>query len=74
MEVGAALPCTSGERSQVVDEAPLLLLDAASIRIVAGRDTIALLADLAEPPAQQTRGLKERRPRADTAGMPFIAG
>jgi uncharacterized membrane protein (UPF0127 family) len=42
------------------------------MRLLAGKDTVRLLAELAESPDQQSLGLMERHHLADTAGMLFI--
>ena len=69
--LAAILGCGSGEGAEATD-APVLPFAAAQMRLVAGADTIRLLAELAETPDQHSLGLMERHHLADTAGMLFL--
>lgn len=69
--LAALLGCNSSE-SREVDAAPVLPFASAHVRLVAGADTIRLLAELAETADQHTLGLMERHHLADTAGMLFL--
>lgn len=63
--------CSSSEGAPA-DDAPVLPFAAARVRLISGRDTVTLLAELAETPDQRTLGLMERHHLADTAGMLFL--
>ncbi len=63
--------CGSGENG-AADSAPVLPFASATMRLLAGTDTVRLLAELAESPDQQSLGLMERHRLADTAGMLFV--
>lgn len=63
--------CGSSDKGEA-DPAPVLPFASAHLRLVAGADTMPLLAELAERPEQRTLGLMERRHLADTAGMLFV--
>jgi hypothetical protein len=65
------LGCTSSE-SDEADTAPVMAFNSARLRLVAGSDTIPIVAELAERKEQRTLGLMERRHLPDTAGMLFI--
>ena len=69
--LAALLGCGSSEHTEA-EAAPVLPFASAPVRIVAGRDTIRLLAELAQSADQRTLGLMERRHLADTAGMLFL--
>lgn len=72
MLVAALLVCGSCEKKVEADSAPVLTFASAHIRLIAGADTIPLLAELAENEDQHSLGLMERRHLADTAGMLFL--
>jgi len=65
------LGCTSSE-SDEADTTPVMAFSSARLRLVAGSDTIPIVAELAERKEQRTLGLMERRHLPDTAGMLFI--
>src|SRR5262245_5855008 len=68
----ALFGCRSSESDEADTTAPVMTFNAARLRLVSGRDTIPVVAQLAERPDQRTMGLMERRHLADTAGMLFI--
>lgn len=63
--------CSSSESSDT-DTTPLMSLSSARLRLVAGSDTIPLVAELADHQEQRSLGLMERRHLGDSAGMLFI--
>ena len=63
--------CGSGEKVDI-DPPAVLPFASAHMRLIAGADTIRLLAELAERPEQHSLGLMERHHLADTAGMIFL--
>ena len=65
------LGCNSSE-SDEADTTPVMAFNSARLRLVAGSDTIPVVAELAERKEQRTLGLMERRHLPDTAGMLFI--
>ncbi len=69
--IAALTGCSSSEGAPA-DDPPVLSFAAARIRLIAGADTVTLLAELAETPDQRTLGLMERHHLADTAGMLFV--
>jgi len=69
--LSAVLACSSRDKPEV-DTGSVLPFASASMRLVAGADTIPLRVELAERPEQRQLGLMERRQLADTAGMLFI--
>jgi uncharacterized protein len=68
----ALFGCRSSESDQVDTTTPVMAFNTARLRLVAGNDTIPVVAQLAERADQRTMGLMERRHLADTAGMLFI--
>lgn len=71
MLLGALLGCDSGDQAEP-NPPPVLAFRSAQLRLIAGMDTIRVLAELAASAEQQRLGLMERRQLADTAGMLFI--
>jgi uncharacterized membrane protein (UPF0127 family) len=67
----ALLGCGSGEKSEV-DPPPALPFASAHMHLIAGADTVRLLAQLAESQDQHSLGLMERRHLPDSAGMLFL--
>ena len=55
MLLAALLGCDSGEKKVEADSAPALTFASARIRLVAGADTVPLLAELAEKVARHAR-------------------
>ena len=70
--LSALVGCGSGEKKVEADSASVLTFASAHMRLIAGADTIPLLAELAQNEDQQRLGLMERRQLADTAGMLFL--
>jgi uncharacterized membrane protein (UPF0127 family) len=69
--LATAFGCRSGEKA-TADAAPVLPFASAHMRLVAGADTVRLLAELAESSEQHSLGLMERLHLVDTAGMLFL--
>jgi uncharacterized protein len=63
--------CSSSD-SDEADTTPVMAFNSARLRLVAGSDTIPVVAELAERKEQRSLGLMERRHLPDTAGMLFI--
>ena len=63
--------CSPSE-SDEADTTPVMAFNSARLRLVAGSDTIPVVAELAERKEQRSLGLMERRHLADSAGMLFI--
>lgn len=74
--VGAALLAAAGcGGAPKVEDAPdsnILDFDTATVRLVAGRDTVSLTVELAVSEEQQRVGLMERRQLSEHAGMLFV--
>lgn len=65
-----AIACGKSEPAD--DPAPSMSFASAPIRVVAGAETLTVMAELAETQDQRTMGLMERRQLPDSAGMLFI--
>ncbi len=63
--------CGSTDKEEA-ESPPVLAFAVAPIRLVAGTDTLTLVAELAENDQQRALGLMERRHLADSAGMLFL--
>ncbi len=68
--VPGALVCTAS--AQDVKRTSIPPFSVASVRLIAGADTIRLRVELATNDAQRNVGLSEREKLADTAGMLFL--
>ena len=71
MLLAAMLGCGSGDTPEA-DSVPVLPFASAHMHLIAGADTIRLLAELAQSADQHSLGLMERHHLADTAGMLFL--
>jgi uncharacterized membrane protein (UPF0127 family) len=71
MLMSLSLGCGSGDTSDT-DSTPVLPFVASPVHLIAGADTVVLLAELAGSDAQRTLGLMERRHLPDSAGMLFL--
>src|SRR5687768_5070427 len=65
------LACVQSD-ADVVDATGILAFDTTRVYLATGRDTFAILAEVARSAEQKTMGLMERRALADTAGMLFV--
>ena len=65
------LGCGSGEKVEA-DPPAVLTFASVQLHLIAGADTVRLLAELATSPEQHRLGLMERRHLADTAGLLFL--
>ena len=68
-----AIACDRGSAAdEAQDEQHVLSFDSSAVRLVSGKDTIRLMAELAVTPDQRTMGLMERRHLADDHAMLFV--
>ena len=66
------LLCCSHPDADADDGAPIMRFDTTVVRLVTGRDTLVIHAEVARTAEQRTMGLMERRSLPDTAGMLFV--